>query len=390
MKKKIIFVTKALWIGGIETALVNFLKHFDYNKYEVTLLILKAELDMLEQIHPKCRVLIADREKTVSFLEKYRYSRLVHLTEEPELPSSFHRMMMWIVPGLYWIENRLYIRYIRKLMQKEQFDVAVIYSDTVGEITVRAIKAKKYLMFYHHGAMRHVYHDKIAYRKCDKIITVSEHQAEKLKKFIPEYKSKVIVVNNMADVTGVLKKSREQIPENYEKEFFNIVTCGRISEEKGIDLVVQACHRLVADGCENIRWWIIGGGPAYEDIKKLISELDLGKYVYMLGMKENPYPYIAKADLYVQPSRFEGYPMSILEAVILKKIVISTNNRGAEEMLKDLKCGILCEIDSIDIAKKIEILLSNHKYYEEKERETYGIDLQQKNRNIMKQMEKLL
>ena len=54
MKKKIIFVTKALWIGGIETALVNLLKQFDYEKYDVTLLVLRAELDMLDQIHPKC------------------------------------------------------------------------------------------------------------------------------------------------------------------------------------------------------------------------------------------------------------------------------------------------------------------------------------------------
>ena len=61
MKKKIIFVTKALWIGGIETALVNLLKHFDYNKFDVTLLVLKAELDMLDQINPNCKVIIADR-----------------------------------------------------------------------------------------------------------------------------------------------------------------------------------------------------------------------------------------------------------------------------------------------------------------------------------------
>ena len=76
MKKTILFVTKALWIGGIETALVNLLKQFDYEKYDVTLLVLRAERDMLDQIHPKCRVLIADREKTVTFSEKYRYSRL--------------------------------------------------------------------------------------------------------------------------------------------------------------------------------------------------------------------------------------------------------------------------------------------------------------------------
>lgn len=390
MKKKIIFVTKALWIGGIETALVNLLKYFDYDKYDVTLLVLKAELDMLDQIPPKCRVMIADREKTVTFQKRYRYSRLFHLTEETDSPSRLHRIMMWTIPMIRWTENRLYIRYIRRLMKEEQFDTAVIYSDVAGETAIRAIKADKYLMFYHHGAMRHVYHDKIAYKKCNKIIAVSVHQAEALRNFVPRYVDKIIAVNNLADVNGIRVKSQETIPEKFDKGYFNIVTCGRISKEKGMDLAVEACNRLIANGYKKIRWWIIGGGPAYNDVKKMVQKLNLESYVYMPGMKENPYPYIAKADLYVQPSRFEGYPMSILEAVILKKIVISTNNKGAEEMLKNLKCGILCKIDSTDLAEKISSIISDLQYYDEKKHEMEGIDLMQKNRQILKQMETLL
>lgn len=390
MKKKIIFVTKALWIGGIETALVNLLKYFDYDKYDVTLLVLKAELDMLDQIPPKCRMMIADREKTVTFQKRYRYSKLFHLTEETDNPSRLHRIMMWTIPMIRWTENRLYIRYIKKQMQREQFDTAVIYSDVAGETAVRAIKADKYVMFYHHGAMRHVYHDKIVYKKCNKIIAVSAHQAEALRNFVPRYADKIVAVNNLADVNGIRVKSQETIPERFDKGYFNIVTCGRISKEKGMDLAVEACNRLIANGYKKIRWWIIGGGPAYNDVKKMVQKLNLESYVYMPGMKENPYPYIAKADLYVQPSRFEGYPMSILEAVILKKIVISTNNKGAEEMLKNLKCGILCKIDSTDLAEKISSIISDLQYYDEKKQEMEEIDLMQKNREILKQMETLL
>ena len=390
MKKKIIFVTKALWIGGIETALVNLLKYFDYDKYDVTLLVLKAELDMLDQIPPKCRVMIADREKTVTFQKRYGYSRLFHLTEETDSPSRLHRIMMWTIPMIRWTENRMYIRYIRKQMQREQFDTAVIYSDVAGETAVRAIKADKYLMFYHHGAMRHVYHDKIAYKKCNKIIAVSAHQAEALRNFVPRYADKIVAANNLADVNGIRVKSQETIPEKFDKGYFNIVTCGRISKEKGMDLAVEACNRLIANGYKKIRWWIIGGGPAYNDVKKMVQKLNLESYVYMPGMKENPYPYIAKAGLYVQPNRFDGYQMSILEAVILKKIVISTNNKGAEEMLKNLKCGILCKIDSTDLAEKISSIISDLQYYDEKKQEMEGIDLMQKNRQILKQMETLL
>ena len=305
MKKKIIFVTKALWIGGIETALVNLLKYLDYDRYDVTLLVLKAELDMLDQIHPKCRVLIADREKQVAFSEKYRYQRLYHFTEEAANPSAIHRALMWTVPLIRWIENRLYIRYIRRQMRNETFDTAVIYSDVAGETAVRAIKADRYLMFYHHGAMRHVYHDAVAYRRCDKIIAVSENLAEKLRKFIPEYSYKVTAVHNLTDVETIRKKAAEPIPEHFDSSKFHIVSVGRVSHEKGMDLAVRVCAKLIDDGYDSVRWWIVGDGPAMRKVRMLIKELHMEEYIFPVGMKSNPYPYILQADLYVQPSRVD-------------------------------------------------------------------------------------
>lgn len=389
MKKKIIFVTKALWIGGIETALVNLLKQFDYDKYDVTLLVLKAELDMLDQIHPKCRVLIADREKTVTFSEKYRYSRLFHLTEKPDRPSGFHKMMMWTVPAIRWLENWLYIRYIRKLMREEEFATVVIYSDVAGETAVRAIRAKKYLMFYHHGAMRHVYHDKIAYRKCDKIIAVSENLAESLRKFNPKYGNKITVVHNLTDIEGIRRKGQELIPDHFDSRKLNIVTVGRVSHEKGMDLAVRACARLVKDGYDNVRWWIVGDGPAMQEVKTEIEKLHMEEYVITAGMKKNPYPYIQHADLYVQPSRVEGYPMTILEALVLGKAVLTTNTLGAREIITDGENGILCCSDEEQLARNIEMLIQKPQKAANLESAVQKIDFNKQNQNYIYQLEKM-
>ena len=75
---------------GIETALVNLLKYFDYDKYDVTLLVLKAELDMLDTLDRVLKMSGDDcrSEKTVTFQKRYRYSRLFHLTEETDSPSG--------------------------------------------------------------------------------------------------------------------------------------------------------------------------------------------------------------------------------------------------------------------------------------------------------------
>lgn len=390
MKKKIVFVTKALWIGGIETALINLLNDFDYDKYDVTLLVLKAELDMLDQIQPKCRVLIADREETVTFQERYRYGRLFHLTEKSDAPSRLHKMMMWTVPIIRWAENRLYIRYIKKQMKNERFDTAVIYSDVAGETAIRAIKADKYLMFYHHGAMRHVYHDKIAYKKCKKIIAVSEHQAEVLRKFNPRYSSKVTVIPNLTDVEGIREKSLALTRDQFDTTKFNIVSVGRVSYEKGMDLAVKACAELVKGGNDNIRWWIVGDGPAMQEVRKVIAELDMEAYVITVGMQINPYPYIRQADLYVQPSRFEAFGLTILEAMILGKAVLATDTMGAHASIENGKNGLICDATEKKLAEQIKALILCLNKLKKLERAVQQIDFTEHNKNSLSRIEALL
>lgn len=360
MKKKIIFVTKALWIGGIETALVNLLNNFDYEQYEVTLMVCRAELNMLDQIDSRCRVLIADRRPLNSFQQNYKYNKLYHLTEEADNPSKLHRAMLWSIPIIKWIENRLYIRYIRNAMRNERFDTAVIYNDVVAELTVQSIHADKFLMFYHHGATRHVYHDMAGYKKCDKIIAVSLNLAEKLKKFVPKYADKITAVHNLTNVKAIREKGEFECDDIFDPLKFNIVTVGRISDEKGMDMAVSACRRLIECGYQNIVWWIVGGGPVFHKIEEMVSELHLEKYLKLTGMKSNPYPYIKNADLYVQPSRVEAFPMTIKEAMVLGKSIISTDTDGAREILSENFGNCLCAVHADALAEAVKNYIENN------------------------------
>ena len=359
MKKRIIIVTKALWIGGIETALVNLLKQFDYDRYDVTLLVLHAELNMQPQIDPRCRVLILDREITKSAELPYRYSHLYHLTENSSNPSRFHQMMMWAVHAIKWIENRLYILYVRDFLKGESFDTVIIYSDVVAETAIRAVKANRYLMFYHHGDMRHVYHDAVAYHKCDKIITVSEQQSEALRAFVPAVADKITVVQNMLDPYGIRAKANEPLNEAFDKKHFHIVTVGRVSKEKGMDLAVQACAILLHRGISDFHWWIIGDGPEMPQLQTLIAELHLESYITLTGMKGNPYPYIRAADLYVQPSRVESFGLTIMEALMLDKPVVATKTFGAAATITCPEYGVICDVSAESIAVAVEELYQN-------------------------------
>ena len=233
MKKKILFISEALWIGGIETALVNLLGRLDYDKYDVTLLLRRAifDGDMRSRVPERCRVIALDRGSG-----GYPHARLCHLTEESVNPSALHRAMMWTVPALRWVENRLYIRHVRRRMQSEHFDCCIIYSDVAAETAVRAIRADRFLLFYHHGAMRRVWHDEIGYRRAERILAVSEAVEQKLRAFRPRYAHKMMTLHNLTDVEGIRARGEEPCAVEFEADRFNIVSCGRVSHEKGMDL----------------------------------------------------------------------------------------------------------------------------------------------------------
>lgn len=390
MKKKIIFVSTALWIGGIESALVNLLNSIDYERYEVTCLILLNCTDMASGIPKECELLIADREEAVSFKESYRYSRLFHLLEKPQNTSSF-RLFIWKVLCFLFKapEAWLYSKYIKKCMNGRTYDTAVIYSDVVAEYAVRGVKAKKYIMFYHHGAARRVYHDRFGYKKSEKIVTVSDSQGEMLKDFIPKYKDKIAVINNIVDVDAIIEKSKEEPSAPYERDSFNIVTCGRLAKEKGADLAIDACKLLLNRGFSQIKWRLIGGGPEETALKAKVKALNLEDNIHFTGMLQNPYSDIAGADLYVQPSRFEGNCVAIMEAKILNKPIIATKN-AAKEQLDDGVNGVLCETSPEALADAIETVICDKALLTKITEASEKADLKKQNETAMKKLYDIL
>ena len=109
----------------------------------------------------------------------------------------------------------------------------------------------------------------------------------------------------------------------------------------------------------NVRWYLIGFGPDENLIKEKIKEEHMEKNVIMLGKKSNPYPYICRCDLYVQPSRYEGKCVSVKEAQMLGKPVVITNYATAGSQLKDGVDGKIVSLDNKECAKMLAELLEN-------------------------------
>ena len=133
----------------------------------------------------------------------------------------------------------------------------------------------------------------------------------------------------------------------------------RFSPAKGIDNAVKALKVLHNRGLTNIKWNVVGYGGEEENIRKLIKDNNLEASFILLGKKTNPYPYMKKCDLYVQPSRYEGKAVTVVEAQILNKPVLITNYPTAKSQVKEHYDGIICELSIEAIANKLEDLFYN-------------------------------
>ena len=348
--------------------------------------MLRAELNLADRLPPECRLLVADRGRGSRFSRPYRFRWISYLTEAPVDPSRRHKAMMWAVPVLRWVENRFYIRYIRENLRNEHFDTCIIYSDVAAETAVRAIRADRFLLVYHRASMEKAWHDEIAYRKVKKIIAVSHRSAEQLRLFRPEYREKVMAIHNLTDLRNVhrLAEGERVLP----GEGFHLVTCGRLAEQKGIDWAIQACRQLLAEGYGDLHWWILGDGPLRESLRNQIQIAGIGGQFHLLGARENPYPYMAAADIYVQPSRSENYSVAILEAKALCKPILATIPAAREQICSG-ENGLLCEADPAAIATGIRYLYTHRGEMAKYVRALENTDPETDNKQILKQLNQL-
>ena len=123
-----------------------------------------------------------------------------------------------------------------------------------------------------------------------------------------------------------------------------LLTIGRFSEAKKLEEIPAICRGIVEAGL-NVQWYIIGYGGSDDYIHKEIEAEGMQERVFLLGKKENPYPYIKACDWYVQPSRYEGKSVVVREAQILCKPVIVTNYPTAPSQIQDGVDGVIVPMD---------------------------------------------
>lgn len=358
-KKKILFVVHQLNCGGVQKSLITALDHLDYDKFDVTLYVRKNRIDLLNDVNKNVSVIIND--------DNHNYYRsLIGI-----LLSLCIYFFSFIIPIKEYFERKQRDYIIKKQMNYESkkyfssntFDVSISYIQGYTALFVsKYISSEKKLMFFHGSEDEHHFLHESIIPTFNSVIGVSSDIESLLKEFYPSYAEKISYLDNFVDADYIKIQSTEYTVET--KAEFIICSCGRFAEVKGFDIAVKAASLLKDKYGLSFLWYFVGDGPERTNIETLINQYSLNNNIIMTGMLNNPYPYINSCDIYVQPSRAEAKPLSLIEAQILNRPVVTTKTVGGMNIIKDGITGVQTEINAEALAegilKLIDVNLRNN------------------------------
>lgn len=327
-KKKIAFILPALNAGGAERVTLSIIKALDKEKYAPVLITFSQKGPLRNEIPSSVRLYSVDGIKL-----RYSVIRLMKLLAYLQVDCIFSTLdymnfAILILKRLFRLKARIVIR----------------ESSTPSRFLERypGYKARLYKLLY-----------RLLYPGADLIIAQCDNMRQDLIKHFGIRPAKIVRIYNPVDTSVVLAKANAFFPEVYKHSKVNIVAVGRLAPAKGYDLLLKA-FRCLLDYEPKAHLYIIGEGPLKTELTVLCRKLRLESKVSFLGYLDNPYPYIRHADLYVLSSRWEGFPNTLLEALVCGAKVVATDcDSGPREILGDEKYGMLAGIDELSLCRKM-------------------------------------
>ena len=368
--KKILFMCINMNIGGTEKALLTMLNEMDRSKYEITLLMLEEYGGFLNQIPDGIKVMYLKEYKALKkFINDPPQLLAKELIKNRKVIGGLSLLVIYIISKLMK-DISIYYKYILRNVDtlNEEYDIAIAYAgpmDFISYFVINKIKSKKRVQWIHFDITKIGFNFNFAkriYDKFDKVFVVSNEGKNKLINLIPSLKDKTEVFFNIISCKMIEKMSYEG--EGFSDDFdgTRILTVGRLSKEKGQDLIIPVLKKLKENGYK-VRWYCIGDGPAKKEYEKLVDELNIKDDFIFLGSKLNPYTYMKECNIYVQPSKHEGYCITLGEARCFNNPIVTTNFTGSNEQIVNENTGLVCEISEEGIYRAIKKLLDDKKLY---------------------------
>lgn len=392
-KEKLLFYAGPMIPNGITSSIKNLINSIDREKYSVHLAIDPASIgtfpermEQFEAIKDKVYVLprVAAKNATLEedWLDNHPVYKLKRSNKEQE--------------GIYW---HLYKRDFQRLYGESHFDVVINFEGYNGywaKLFAYGAQCMK-LIFLHNDMfgefkkrfpqLREIFD---CYHYYDKVISVSKQTSEENKKNLAlQYnisEAKFDFLENTIDYNGIIRKSNEQLDSEVENKYFKkdykiFINIARLSVEKDQAKLIRA-FKVINEEHPKTLLLILGDGPLKNELQSLIRELNLQKNVFLLGRIFNPFPYLKRADCFVMSSNHEGQGLVLLESLVLKIPIVSTNFPCVYDVLEN-RGGLIVENSEDGLVYGMKKYLNN-------EIQTQYFDAVKYNKNIMQKFNYLI
>lgn len=369
--------------GGVSKSMSSLLNVIDVKKYEVDLFITNPTGVFMDLIPPAINI-IKD-EKTRLLFSSFPKNLLL-LLKKGYVFSLFVRM----IAALLMLINKGYGAWILSRMMytiKKEYDLAIDYN---GQhqlyYLVDKIKATKKSSFFHSDYKMWSYYysmDKLYYPKLDALFTISDICVNSLIDFFPNVSENIHLMENISVPLLIEQMANQLIEDMNEICQYRFVTVGHVCKTKGSDLAIETAALLKEKGLD-FKWYFIGGISDKEYYLKKCKAYDVQNEIVYLGLKTNPYPYIKKADLFIQPSLFEGKSIALDEAKLLCKPIVVTNFSTVNDQFTNGYNATITDFSVEKITSDIYCLVNDKKL-----QDTYKINLELDKHDNAKEIHKL-
>lgn len=326
--KRILFLIESLSGGGAEKVLSVLLKHFDYERYEVTLCPIVDTGIYCEEVKK-----YVTHYKPVITYRGNIFSRLINRIKYKLIYSVLPLSIVyrWFIPKGNDIEIAFCEGFVTKLLSQAKSrakKIAWIHTDLNDNPWTIQL-----------GVFGDVGEEKKTYATFDNIICVSKTVESSFQK---EYglSDRTCTIYNPIDIDDIRIKAGKK--ESRNDGIFRIISIGRFVPQKGYDRLLSVVKRIHEEH-PSIHLLILGEGEERPTLEQYIRENNMLSFVSLPGFDKNPYRHLINSDLFVCSSRAEGFSLVIAEAMALGVPVLSTYCSGPNELLEEGKFGILVE-----------------------------------------------
>lgn len=366
-RKKILFAINNMNVGGTEKSLINLLALLPPELYDITVLMLEKKGGYISDLPKHIAVEAVDEGNRIKTITDIPLPlQILNALKKKQIPYAISLAFLYARIRFSNNWNLLNQYALKGYRNNKQYDIAIAYAGpyfVLSELILNKIKARKKYQWIHFDVSKLNLDIKLGCRLFsgfDQIFCVSDSARISFNGNFPEQASKTVTFENVIHRKTVaeLAGNTDPYPNKAKSDYLRILTVGRLSAEKGQDIIPEVCY-LLTKSSKDFQWYLVGDGDLKNDIITNAVKFGVEDKITFLGTQHNPYPYFKFCDLYVQTSHQEGYGITIAEAKLFNKPVVTTEVASARDLITNNVSGLIVGFESQDIYKGIMNIIEN-------------------------------